>query len=318
MLRIGLLGHGAIAAEHARAFRRAGCELTAVMGPDAGAAAEFAREHDVRRSADRLTEVVDADDVDAVVVASPSAEHAGQAIAALRAGKHVLCEIPVGLSFAEVHAVAEAAGPASVCMVGHTQRHFPVLSSLRARTRAGEFEPISLSITAALYRLENVGWTGERRSWTDDLVWHHTTHAVDTALWLLDDEAQSVQAVAGPPDAQSGRPLDLAVGLRTVGGGLATIAMSYNAITPVSEVSVFGRSETVHLSGWQHQPGTPGHSSNLLGDAVHTQAVAFLRAVQEQAGYGPTVADVLPIYRVIQQIDDQVRQQYLECKGAEA
>jgi 2-hydroxy-4-carboxymuconate semialdehyde hemiacetal dehydrogenase len=306
--RIGFLGHGAIAAEHARAFRRAGCPLAAVMGPDAKAAAKFAEEHAVARAADSVGDIVDADDVDAVVIASPSGEHARQAIAALSGGKHVLCEIPVGLSLVDVTAAAEAAGDL-IAMACHTQRHFPVVSKLRARVVAGDFEPISISTTSAIYRRSNVGWTGERRNWVDDIVWHHTTHAVDTSLWLLDDSIESVQALAGPADPETGRPLDLAVGLRTHTGRLATIAMSYNAMRPVGEVSIFGRSDTVRISSWQPSPAAASDPNDLLGDAVFAQAQTFLRAIAGRPGSWPSFSDVLPTYRVIQQIDDQIRQE---------
>lgn len=306
--RIGFLGHGAIAAEHARAFRRAGCPLAAVMGPDVEAAAKFAQAHAVARSADSVADIVDADDVDAVIVASPSSEHVGQALSALRGGKHVLCEIPVGLSLADVTAAAEAAGD-RIAMACHTQRHFPVVSTLRARVIVGDFEPISMSTTSAIYRRSNVGWTGVGRDWVDDIVWHHTTHAVDTSLWLLDDSVESVRALAGPADGDTGRPLDLAIGLRTRNGRLATIAMSYNAVRPASEVSIFGRSETVRISNWQSSPAAASEPNALLGGAVFAQAQAFLSAIAGRPSCGPSFADVLPTYRVIQQIDDQIRQE---------
>ncbi|TKA01178.1 Gfo/Idh/MocA family protein [Actinacidiphila oryziradicis] len=306
--RIAFLGPGAIAAEHARAFRQLGCPLAAVMGPDAEAAAQFAKRHAVARSTDTVADIVDADDVDAVVVASPSGEHAGQALAALRGGKHVLCEIPLGLSLAEVTAAAEAAGD-RIAMACHTQRYLPVVSALRARVVAGEFEPISMSITSAIYRRSNVGWTGERRDWADDIIWHHTTHAVDTSLWLLDDGIESVQALAGPADRETGRPLDLALALRTRTGRLATIAMSYNAIRPVSEVSVFGRSETARISNWQPSHAAASEPNDLLGKAAFAQAQAFLSAIAQRPGSWPSFRDVLPTYRVIQQVYDQIRQE---------
>lgn len=304
--RIGLLGHGAIAGEHARAFRRAGCPLAVVMGPDAGAAARFAAEHAIARSTDSIRDVVDADDVDAVVVASPSAEHASQSIAALRAGKHLLCEIPIGLSLAEVTAVVEAAGPLTA-MACHTQRHFAVVSALRRRALSGEFEPMSMATTAAIYRRSNVGWTGACRNWVDDIVWHHTTHAVDTSCWLLADEIEAVGALAGRPDPESGRPLDVSVSLRTTTGRLATIAMSYNAVQPVSEVAIFGRSETVRISNWQTLPAAASDPNALLSAAIHAQARAFLSAIAEGRIGQPGIADVLPIYRVIQHIHDQIQ-----------
>jgi 2-hydroxy-4-carboxymuconate semialdehyde hemiacetal dehydrogenase len=278
------------------------------MGPDADAAARFAADHGVARSTDSLVDVVDADDLDAVVIASPNTEHAAQAVAALHAGKHVLCEIPVGLSLAEVIEVAEAAGARSA-MACHTQRHFPVVSNVRARIVSGEFEPISMATISAISRRSNVGWTGERRNWIDDIVWHHTTHAVDTSLWLLDDDIHAVRALAGPASAETGRPLDVSVSLRTATGRLATITMSYNAVQPVSEVAVFGRSETVRISNWQPAPATGNDPNTLLSEGVYAQAQGFLAAIAGREAGQPSISDVLPTYRVIQQIHDQIRQE---------
>jgi 2-hydroxy-4-carboxymuconate semialdehyde hemiacetal dehydrogenase len=276
------------------------------MGPNASEAARFASEHGVARSTNSIQDVVDADDVDAVVVASPSAEHSRQAIAALHAGKHVLCEIPVGLSLAEVTAVADASGRLTA-MACHTQRHFSALSALRERAASSEFEPISMATIAAIYRRVNVGLSGEPRDWVDDIVWHHTAHAVDTTCWLLGEDIAELRALAAPVAAEVGRPLDVSVSLRTKTGRLATIAVSYNATQPVSELMVFGRSEIVRISNWQTMPAPAAEPNALLGEAVRAQTRAFLEAIANGLPGHPSIAEVMPTYRVIQQVHDLIQ-----------
>jgi 2-hydroxy-4-carboxymuconate semialdehyde hemiacetal dehydrogenase len=312
-VRIGMLGHGAIGAEHARAFRAAGCELVIVMGPDDRAAELFASKYGFARATDRLDDVIGAGDVDAVVIASPNAAHAMQAIAALNGGKHVLCEVPLGLSLTDVVAVQDAAAGRLVCMVCHTQRFLPPLVRLRRRIQDGQLEPLSLATTMAMYRRENVGWTGRSRTWVDNLLWHHGTHAIDTALWLLDDEPTTVQASSGRPHPQTGAPMDLSVTMTTRTGRLATLALSYNAMTPINDVLLVGESDTVRIRDWQVQStdgdAAPEPPDGMLTPAVRAQAQSFVRAINGERNAGPTIADVMPTYRTVQLVEDEISRQ---------
>lgn len=307
-IRIGMLGHGAIGVEHAAAFRRLGCELVSVMGPDLSEAAEFAVEHGFTRHTDSAQDVLGDPDVDAVVIASPSTSHATQATAALALGKHVLCEVPLALSLRDVLAVQAARPDHLVCMVCHTQRYLRPVSQLRQRIVDGQLEPLSLVTTMAMYRRKNVGWSGRPRTWTDDLIWHHGTHAIDTALWLLNDEPAQVQAVSGRPHPRTGTPMDLAVAIRTRGGRLATLALSYNALVPVNELVLVAESDTVRVRDWRLL-GDPAAEAAPLSTGVQAQASAFIRAVRGEDLGVPTVDDLVAIYRVVDIVANHISQQ---------
>jgi predicted dehydrogenase len=114
-VRIGLLGSGFIAAIHAESIARTpGASLAAVASPSPGNAEALARRWGAPRSYTDPAEMIDAPDVDAVVVASPNDTHAALTLAAARAGKHVLCEKPLCLSLAEADAMVEACRSAGV------------------------------------------------------------------------------------------------------------------------------------------------------------------------------------------------------------
>ena len=70
-------------------------------------------------------------------------------------------------------------------MVCHTQRYAAPLIQARRMIASGEVRPRAMVSRYLLDKRENVSWTGRRRSWTDNLLWHHGCHAVDAALWLL-------------------------------------------------------------------------------------------------------------------------------------
>src|ERR687890_1676441 len=142
-LGVGLIGYAFMGAAHSQAWRTAPHffdltmrpELTVLAGRDAVRVADAAGrlgwssvETDWRR-------VLERDDVDLVDVCTPGDTHAEIAIAALEAGKHVLCEKPLANTVAEAEAMADAAARAAErgirSMVGFTYRRVPAVTFLR-------------------------------------------------------------------------------------------------------------------------------------------------------------------------------------------
>lgn len=136
MLRLGLVGAGAAGQLRARAARRVdGVTLTAVADPDLRAAASAARGASAIADADALLARAD---VDAVVVSVPTPAHEALVAAALRAGKHVLCEKPLAPTSAACRrllAVARETG--RTLAVGFNHRYFPPFRVLKDVVAAG-------------------------------------------------------------------------------------------------------------------------------------------------------------------------------------
>jgi predicted dehydrogenase len=141
-----LIGYGWIARAHAHAILTVGhmaplprrLELVAVAGRNAARVGEFAAELGFARSSTRWEEVVEADDVDVVAVATPVEAHAEAATAALRAGKAVLCEKPLGVDPGETRELSELAGDAGVThAVGFNYRYIPAVALAGELVRSG-------------------------------------------------------------------------------------------------------------------------------------------------------------------------------------
>src|SRR5215210_2496633 len=156
-LGVGLIGYAFMGAAHSQAWRTAPHffdlplrpELTVLAGRDAARVAEAAGKLGWSSTETDWHRVIEREDVDLVDVCTPGDTHAEIAIAALEAGKHVLCEKPLANTVAEAEAMAEAAAKAAArgvrSMVGFTYRRVPAIGLARklvADGRLGEIRHV--------------------------------------------------------------------------------------------------------------------------------------------------------------------------------
>jgi myo-inositol 2-dehydrogenase/D-chiro-inositol 1-dehydrogenase/scyllo-inositol 2-dehydrogenase (NAD+) len=230
-VRVLVVGAGRAGMVHARTFAAGvpGARLVGVCDPSPDARERAAAELDCGRTlADPLAAASD-DAVDAVVIASPTFTHAEIAIAALRAGKHVLCEKPLAASLAEAAAVRAAAETAPGGFVMGFMRRFDA-GFVRARERieAGDIgEPILVRSTTRGPGLPPEWAWDPRRS--VGLAAEVNSHDLDTVRWLTGQDIDAVHAVgraAKRPDLAQRHPgfVDvLAVTCELSGGAIGQV-----------------------------------------------------------------------------------------------
>ena len=148
-LRVAMIGYGFMGAAHSQGWRVAPRffelperpEMAVVVGRNADGVAAAAAKWGWAESSTDWREVVARDDIDIVDIVTPGDSHAEIAIAALRAGKHVLCEKPLANSVEEAEAMAaaaaEAAAKGAYAMLGHTYRRLPATTLARDLVAAG-------------------------------------------------------------------------------------------------------------------------------------------------------------------------------------
>src|SRR5215213_260510 len=153
-LGVGLVGHAFMGAAHSQAWRSAPRffdlpltpRMRALCGRDAGRVAEAAHRLGWESTETDWTRLVARDDVDLVDVCTPGDTHAEIAIAALEAGKHVLCEKPLANTVAEAQAMAAAAERAAakgvLAMVGFTYRRVPAIALAKQLVEQGRIGEI--------------------------------------------------------------------------------------------------------------------------------------------------------------------------------
>ena len=140
MLRVGLIGLGYWGPNYARVVSELPDTSLAVACDASADATELIR---IRNPATRMTtepaDVFDANDVDAVIVATPTSTHFELSLAALESGKHVLCEKPLASTVAECDELVAAADRVDrTLFVGHTFIYNPAVRHLRALVESGE------------------------------------------------------------------------------------------------------------------------------------------------------------------------------------
>ena len=209
-LGVALIGYAFMGRAHSQAWRTVGAAFDVppiarrvIVGRDEQAVAEAARRLDWEEHATDWREAITRDDVDIVDICTPGFLHAEIAIAALEAGKHVLCEKPLANDPAEAERMVEAARAArergQVAALGHTYRRVPALAHARdlvAAGRLGQIRQIRASYLQDWLVDAEAGMTWRLRKETagSGALGDIGSHAIDQIQYVT---GQQVTAVRG-------------------------------------------------------------------------------------------------------------------------
>lgn len=197
MTKWGLIGASTIAKEWMiDGIRATGGEVVSVMSSDAARGRSYAEANGIAKSVTDLDALLGGD-VDAVYISTTNELHRDQAIAAARAGKHVLCEKPLALTLDDAHAMVEAAQEAGVVMgTNHHLRNAASHRAMRDAIRSGRIgRPLAARVFHAVYLPAHLqGWRLDRPDAGGGVILDITVHDSDTLRFVLDDDP--VEAVA--------------------------------------------------------------------------------------------------------------------------
>ncbi|MFJ6939694.1 Gfo/Idh/MocA family oxidoreductase [Streptomyces sp. NPDC101132] len=312
-LRVALAGGGAFGAKHAAALRRIeGVEVTAVVSSSLDSARKFAAEQGVGRGVASLDEVLAMDDVDAVILATPTPMHAEQTLACLDAGKHVQVEIPLASSLADAEACLEAQQRTGrVAMVGHTRRFNPSHQWVRQRIGAGEFHIQQMDVQTYFFRRTNLNALGQPRSWTDHLLWHHAAHTVDLFAYQTGSPIVQANAIQGPVHPELGIAMDLSVQLRAESGAICTLSLSFNNDGPLGTFFRYIGDTGTYIARYDDLATGKDEPIDVSGvdvsmDGIELQDREFVAAIREGREPNASIAQVLPCYRTLAALEEQL------------
>lgn len=199
-LRFGLIGASTIAREHVISAIRAqpGGSVVSVMSSDAERGRRYAEENGIARSTTRLDDLLADPDVDAVYISTTNELHRDQAIAAAKAGKHILAEKPLALTLADAKAMVDAAKAAGVTIAtNHHLRNAGAHRAMRQAIKDGRIgTPIAARVFHAVFLPEHLqGWRLKDPKAGGGVVLDIAVHDADTLRFVLDDEPVEAAAL---------------------------------------------------------------------------------------------------------------------------
>lgn len=312
-IRVAVVGAaGAFGRKHLDGLANiADAEVTVVSGTRLEATQAVAAEYGVPAAVVGLDAVLGRDDVDAVILATPTGLHASQTQAVLAAGKHVQVEIPLADSLADAEATLAAAEASyRVAMVGHTRRFNPSHQFVHERIAAGDFAVQQMDVQTYFFRRSNTNAKGEPRSWTDHLLWHHAAHTVDLFAYQAGKIVQA-NAIQGPIHPELGIAMDMSIQLKSETGAICTLSLSFNNDGPFGTFFRYiGDTETYVaryddlVTGRDEPIDVSGVAVSMNG--IELQDREFIAAIRDGREPNSSLRQVIDCYRVLASLEGQL------------
>jgi 2-hydroxy-4-carboxymuconate semialdehyde hemiacetal dehydrogenase len=234
-VKVCLAGHGAFGIKHLEAMAKIpGIEVISLAGSNMESAREVAEAWKIPHWSANLAESLAQPGLDAVILTTPTQMHAAQGEQCMRAGKHVMIEIPMADSVADSERLVRVQQETGVvAMAGHTRRFNPSHHWVHQRVTKGELKILQMDVQTYFFRRTNTNALGKPRSWTDHLLWHHACHTVDLFAYQTGETASQAFALQGPKHPVLGIAMDMSIGLKAASGAICTLSLSFNNDGPL-------------------------------------------------------------------------------------
>jgi 2-hydroxy-4-carboxymuconate semialdehyde hemiacetal dehydrogenase len=313
-IKVALAGAGAFGIKHLDAIKLIdGVEVVSLVSRDLDKTKETAAKYGIGHVTTDLDDSLALKEVDAVILCTPTQMHAAQAIACLKAGKHVQVEIPLCDVLKDGEAVIAAQKQSGrVAMCGHTRRFNPSHQYVHQKIATGDFHIQQMDVQTYFFRRTNMNALGQARSWTDHLLWHHAAHTVDLFAYQTGSPIVKANAVQGPIHPTLGIAMDMSIQLKAANGAICTLSLSFNNDGPLGtffryigdtgtyiaryDDLVNGKEEKVDVS-----------KVDVSMNGIELQDREFFAAIREGREPNASVAQVLPCYQVLHQLEQQLK-----------
>ncbi|NDF04832.1 MAG: gfo/Idh/MocA family oxidoreductase [Betaproteobacteria bacterium] len=312
-IKVALAGAGAFGIKHLDGIKLIdGVEVVSLIGRELGKTQEVADKYGIAHVTTDLNDSLAIKEVDAVILCTPTQMHASQSIACLNAGKHVQVEIPlcdVYKDGAEVVALQQQTGLVAMC--GHTRRFNPSHQFVHQRIQAGQFNVFQMDVQTYFFRRTNINALGQPRSWTDHLLWHHAAHTVDLFAYQAGSPVVKANAIQGPIHPTLGIAMDMSIQLQAANGAICTLSLSFNNDGPLGTYFRYIGDTATYIARYDDLFNGKEEKLDVSQVAVSMNGIElqdreFFAAIREGHEPNASVAQVLPCYQVLHDLELQL------------
>lgn len=308
-MKLLMIGQGAFGHKHLDALQNIeDAEVVSIVGGGEETTREAAEKYNIPHWTLDLEEGL-AQDVDAAIITSPTPIHAEQAIAVMRAGKHVMIEIPMADTLEDAEAICKVQEETGlVAMAGHTRRFNPSHQWVHNKITAGEMNIQQMDVQTYFFRRQNLNALGQPRSWTDHLLWHHACHTVDLFAYQTGEKIVQVQALQGPKHPELGIAMDMSIGLKSESGAICTLSLSFNNDGPLGTFFRYICDNGTYIARYDDLVDGREEAIDVTNVAVSMNGIElqdreFISAIKEGREPNASVQQALAAMQVLDQIE---------------
>ena len=312
-IKVALAGAGAFGIKHLDGIRNIdGVEVVSLVGRRKEPTQEVADKYGIKHVATDLAESLALPEVDAASLCTPTQMHAAQSIQCLQAGKHVQVEIPLADNLKDAQAVVDLQKQTGlVAMVGHTRRFNPSHQYVHQKIRAGEFSIQQMDVQTYFFRRTNTNALGQARSWTDHLLWHHAAHTVDLFAYQAGSPIVQANAIQGPMHPELGIAMDMSIQLKAANGAICTLSLSFNNDGPLGTFFRYIGDTATYIARYDDlftgkDEKIDVSKVDVSMNGIELQDREFFAAIREGREPNSSVAQVLPCYQVLHDLEQQL------------
>ena len=313
-MKIGLAGQGAFGVKHLEALRNIpGAEVITLAGGRPAGTEEVAKKWGIPHWTTDLAESLKQPGLEAVIIASPTQVHAKQAEQCMRAGKHILIEIPMADSVADAERIVRVQKETGVvAMAGHVRRFNPSHQWVHKRITAGELKIQQMDVQTYFFRRTNMNAAGQPRSWTDHLLWHHACHTVDLFQYQTGETPIIANAIEGPMHPELGIAMDMSIQLKVRSGAILTLSLSFNNNGPFGSFFRYicdnGTYKALYddlVDGWDKPIDVSKVDVSMNG--IELEDREFFAAIKEGREPNSSVAQCLSAMQTLDRLEQQMK-----------
>ena len=312
-IKVALAGAGAFGIKHLDGIRNIpDVEVISLISRELDKTREVAAKYGIPHVTTDLADSLAIQELDAVILCTPTQMHASQSIACLEAGKHVQVEIPLCDVYADGQAVAALQKQTGkVAMVGHTRRFNPSHQYVHKKIKAGEFNIQQMDVQTYFFRRTNMNALGQPRSWTDHLLWHHAAHTVDLFAYQCGSPIVKANAIQGPIHPVLGIAMDMSIQLKAANGAICTLSLSFNNDGPLGTFFRYIGDTATYIARYDDLFNGKDEKIDVSQvdvsmNGIELQDREFFAAIREGREPNSSVRQVLDCYRVLHDLERQL------------